>query len=65
MTKNNEPTIACSVLKTVACENLVTEAELKDTIDKPLEDILNDKRQPEEDNEQGDRAWVSSSLGKD
>lgn len=55
MTKNNEPTIASSVLKTVACENLVTEAELKDTIDQPLEDILNAKKQPEEDNEQGDR----------
>lgn len=54
MTKNNEPTVASSVLKTIASENLVTEAELKDTIDKPLEDILNAKRQSEEDNEQGD-----------
>lgn len=55
MIKNNEPTVASSVLKTVASENLVTEAELKDTIDKPLEEILNAKRQPEEDNEQGNR----------
>ena len=55
MTKNNEPTIASSVLKTTACANLVTEAELKDTIDKPLEDILNAKAEPEEDIEQGDR----------
>lgn len=55
MTKNNEPTIASSVLKTVACENLVTEAELKDTIDKPLEEILNATRQTEEDTQQGDR----------
>jgi hypothetical protein len=51
MTKNNEPTIASSVLKTTSCINLVTEAELKDTIDKPLEEILNAKIEPKEDNE--------------
>jgi hypothetical protein len=56
MTKNNEPTIASSVLKTTACENLVTEAELKDTVDKPLEEVLNAKAEREEDNEQGNRS---------
>jgi hypothetical protein len=55
MTKNNEPTIVSSVLKTVASENLVTEAELKDTIDKPLEDVLDGKRETKEDTEQGNR----------
>lgn len=42
MTENQkEPTNASSTLKVVAAENLVSEAELKDTIDKPLEEILN------------------------
>ena len=34
-----------STLKTVASENLVTEAELQNLDDKPLEELLNEQKQ--------------------
>lgn len=56
MNNKNEPTVASSVLNTVASEigNIVTAAELQDNNDKPIEELLNGQKQ--ETNEQGDRS---------
>lgn len=51
---DNFPTVASSTLKTVANANLVTEAELNDTVDKPLKEVLNDK-ETQTSSEQGER----------
>jgi hypothetical protein len=52
---NNFPTVASSVLKTVANTELVTEAELHDTIDKPLKEIIHDEK-TQTNSEQGERS---------
>jgi hypothetical protein len=52
---NNFPTVASSVLKTVANTELVTEAELHDTIDKPLKEIIHDEK-TQANSEQGERS---------
>jgi hypothetical protein len=45
MKNSKNPTIISSTLKTVASENLVTEEELTNAKDKPLEEVLNDQKE--------------------
>ena len=47
MKNSQNPQFISSTLKTVASENLVTEDELLNTQDKPLETIFNDKKEQE------------------
>ncbi len=53
MNNKNEPTLASSVLYTVAnnIHDIVTAAELQDNNDKPIEELLNEQKQ--ETTEQG------------
>lgn len=44
-------TLISSTLKTIASENLVTEQELTDAKDKPLEEILNEAKKATEQSE--------------
>lgn len=47
----NAPIIP-SILKTVASENLVTEAELKNSDDKPLENLLHEQKKEDNNTEE-------------
>ncbi len=48
LSDSNEYKIISSTLKTVASENILTEDELKNTNDQPLEAILNSTNQTNE-----------------
>jgi hypothetical protein len=48
MKNSKNPTIISSTLKTIASENLVTEDEILNAKDKPLEEVLNDQKEKDQ-----------------
>jgi len=59
MKNSKNPTIISSTLKTVASENLVTEDEILNAKDKPLEEVLNDQKEKSENlSSESDRTTI-------